>query len=373
MLKVNVNIELFKKILELHPQKVDEIQKKFNNYNYWLIGSDKPTYNQLDQLSNYLKIPFGYFFLKEFQKQEFPITHYRNVNDRPFEPSQEFIDTIKIIQTRQEWLKDILTEYGHTKLTFSGCVNLDTDIKQTVQSIKENLDLIDFKAIDFENWQSVFIYLIQQTEKAGICTVINGIVGNDTHRKLNVDEFRGFVLTDDIAPFIFINNNDAKSAQIFTLAHELAHIWLGESASFELRNLQAADYQIEKYCNSVAAELLVPEEELKKQFSKNENIKYLSNYFKVSQIVIARRLLDLNQIDKTDFFNFYENRFNKEKIKSKSKGGDFYNTVPYRISRKFGEIIYRATIEGKISYRDAFKLTGLRAKTFDNYFKEYRK
>ena len=372
MLKVNINIDLFKKILNLHPQKISDLYSKFNKLGYWLDGRDKPTYNQLGQVANILNIPFGYFFLSELPEEIYPIPHYRKVSTQKFEPSNELKDTVKILQTRQMWVKDVLLDYSHSILPFVGCITLDTDIKIAVNSIKKHLRLIDFKAKEFSNWQDTYIYLINQVEKAGIFVVINGVVGNNTHRKLDVNEFRGFVLTDNIAPFVFINNRDAKSAQIFTLAHEIAHIWLGKSASFELRNMEASDNHIEIFCNKVAAELLVPEEELIQLYLIQKDFEKLAQYFKVSKLVIARRLLDLQQISKESFFEFYNYNYNKEYAKSKDSGGDFYNVVPYRISKRFGEIIFRAAKEGIISYREAFKLTDLKANTFDKYFKAYK-
>lgn len=373
MLKVDLNIEHFNKLLTLYPHKVDALRCKFRRFNNWLDGSDKPTFNQLGEIAKKLNIPFGYFFLAELPKQTFPIPHYRNVKAGNFEPSEELLDTIKILQTRQEWVKDILIDYGQTPLPFVGCVNISTSVNETVKSIKQYLQIDKFNAKEFSNWNETFHFLIEQSEKVGIFVVINGIVGNNTHRNLDLYEFSGFVLNDEIAPFVFINNNDAKSAQIFTLAHEIAHIWLGKSASFDLRNMQASDNEIEIYCNQVAAELLVPKDELLKVYKTTQDFDKLAHNFKVSQIVIVRRLLDCKLITKDMFFDFYNSNLNQSNIKTKTTGGDFYNTVPYRLSRRFGEIIYNAATSGKITFREAFKLTDLKPGTFDKYFKEHQK
>lgn len=370
MLKIDLNIKLFNQIISLRPHKVSGLYSKFSNFKLWLVGEGKPTINQLKEIAHFLNIPFGYFFLNELPDYIFPIPHYRKTNNVPFEPSEELKDTVKSIQMRQEWIKDILIDDGFSELSFVGSINLNTNIKLAVKTMKEALKLKDFRASEFSNWKGTNQYLINQVEEAGIFVVINGIVGNNTHRKLDVNEFRGFVLTDKIAPFIFINNNDAKTAQIFTLAHELAHIWLGISASCELRDLKSSNNQTEIFCDKLAAEFLVPEDDLITQYHINSDYINLARIFKVSRIVILRRLLDLKLITKDSFYELFNENYIKDRLQPKTSGGDFYNNIPFRISKKFGEIIFRATKEGKITYRDAFKLTDLKAKTFDHYFKE---
>ena len=127
--------------------------------------------------------------------------------------------------------------------------------------------------------------------------VVNGIVGNNTHRKLDPEKFRGFVLVDDYAPLVFVNGADSKAAQMFTLAHELAHLWFGSSAAFDLRELQPADDETERACNRIAAELLAPEHELRDAWTaalqSPNRYQVLARQFKVSELVAARRLLDL--------------------------------------------------------------------------------
>ncbi|GIV50096.1 MAG: hypothetical protein KatS3mg038_0617 [Candidatus Kapaibacterium sp.] len=132
----------------------------------------------------------------------------------------------------------------------------------------------------------------EKAEAAGILVVTSGVVGNNTQRKLSVEEFRGFVLVDEYAPLVFINSADGKAAQMFTLAHELAHVWVGESAAFDLRNLQPATNKLEQTCNRIAAEFLVPENSLRAFWSKAQQdprpFQAIARHFKVSEIVAAR-------------------------------------------------------------------------------------
>ena len=210
-------------------------------------------------------------------------------------------------------------------------------------------------------------------EDKGIITVFNGIVENNTHRPIPVDECRGLVLVDKYAPFMFVNNADWKSAQMFTIVHELAHIWTGRSAGFDFRKLQPADEPIEKLCDKVAAEFLVPEKEFEEVWSRNASISHLSRYFKVSEIVIARRALDMGKISKRKFFEFYKEYSNREfaKKENQGSGGDFYATTKKRISVTFASHVNQAVKSGQLLYRDAYKLTGLKGDTFDNFFSKH--
>jgi Zn-dependent peptidase ImmA (M78 family) len=202
--------------------------------------------------------------------------------------------------------------------------------------------------------------------------VINGVVGNNTHRKLSDDEFRGFVLSDTYAPLIFVNGVDAKAAQMFTLAHELAHLWLGQAGVFNLEALQPANNAVERFCDKVAAEFLIPTHEFKAAWSEAERAEepyqFLARQFKVSPLVAARRALDLGLIGKGKFLTFYRAyREDERRKKSKSDGGNFYATQGVRIGKRFGDAVVRAVKEGRMLYGDAYALTGLRGRSFDKY------
>jgi Zn-dependent peptidase ImmA (M78 family) len=210
-------------------------------------------------------------------------------------------------------------------------------------------------------------------ENAGIIVVVNGIVGNNTHRKLDTEEFRGFVMMDDIAPLVFVNGADGKAAQMFTLAHELAHVFFGSSAAFDLREMFPASDPMEQACNRVAAEFLVPEQQIRQIWpsirSNSERFQLLAREFKISALVAARRALDLGLIVKKEFLTFYNDYLNDERRKSikRSDGGDFYATQNLRIGRRFASAVVRAAKEGNLLYSEAYRLTGLYGKTFDRY------
>lgn len=127
-------------------------------------------------------------------------------------------------------------------------------------------------AADVRTWQDAVSELRRKIERLGVMAVINGVVGNNTHRQLSVEEFRGFALTDPYAPLIFVNGADAKSAQMFTLAHELAHVWLGTEGLSGFPALLPGGSDVEDWCNSAAADLLVPAAELMARWGAREDL-----------------------------------------------------------------------------------------------------
>ena len=275
-----------------------------------------------------------------------------------------------MMERRREWLREYYIDKRYEPLTFVGSKNDNHSPIEVAKEIREVLGLKDGWAASCRNWQDALRMLLNKTDDVGIFVVVNGIVGNNTYRKLDVTEFRGFVLVDEYAPIIFINGADGKAAQMFTLAHELAHVWYGFSAAFDLQSLQPANHEIEHVCNIVAAEFLVPENELHEIWPthrrKSDRFQLLARHFKVSEIVAARRALDLTLITKDEFFEFYQSRI-ADGVRGDRSGGDFYATQTFRVGRRFTETVIRATREGKLLYNEAYRLTGLKGKTFYEY------
>lgn len=369
-MKIDFNISILNTLLYQYPDKVIKLELHFPKLYQWIQEEDKPTFNQLADIAQLFNIPFGYFFLNEIPDKLYPIPHFRTQNQHTFRPSQELIDTVETLQKRQQWARDLLIDLRGEKLSFTDTITINTDIEIAVSKIYTLLNLSSNWAKNLPTWTDALSILINRIEQAGIFVVLNGIVNNNTKRKLDLNEFRGFVLYDDFAPFVFLNNNDVISGKIFTLIHEIAHVLVGKSASFDLRQLQPATDSTEQYCDRVAAEFLVPTSLLKMHIQKyGVDFQGLVRLFKVSQIVIARRLLDLDQITKKEFFAFYEEYVNRERKIISSKGGNFYNTAPFRISRRFFDLINSSVKQNKILYTDAFRLTGLKPKTYDEYIK----
>jgi Zn-dependent peptidase ImmA (M78 family) len=347
---------------------------RFPKLESWKTGEIQPTMNQLEDLAKATLTPLGYFFLPEPPVETLPVPDFRTVKDRsPGRISAALLETIYAMQRRQEWLRDYLIEEQEDPLPFIGSVTLATSPMIAASSIRETLGMVDGWAEEHATWTEALLGLRRAAETVGILVVINGVFGNNVHQKLDPTEFRGFVLCDPYAPLIFINGADAKSAQMFTLAHELAHLWLGKGGIFNLPDLEPSTDEVERFCNRVAAELLIPSQELRAWWplgsGKNEPFQALAKRFKVSPLVAARRALDAELITRSTFFAFLNEYQADERRKAakKSSGGDFYKTQEVRIGRRFGLAVVRAAKEGRLLYRDAYRLTGLAGKTFDQY------
>ena len=353
------------------------LEHKFEKLSEWRQGLLLPTFKQLQEFAKAAAVPFGYLLLQQPPNEQLPVANFRTLageSRQGFSP--ELIDTIQTMQRRQLWMREYLIAEGHDRLPFVGSMRSADDPARIASQIRSVLGIDERWASTQPNWSKALRAMIRHVERAGIMVMSNGIVENNTHRNIDPEEFRGFVLTDEYAPLVFLNGADGKAAQMFTLAHELAHIWLGISAAFDLRDLQPAGNETEQACNRIAAEFLVPSTAVREawpEVSGNEQAyQLLARRFKVSEIVVARRLLDLALIDREAFLRFYRNWQSDElrlarKLKDDEGGGNFYANQNIRIGHLFGDMLTRSVQAGTTLYSDAWQLAGLKKNTFQEY------
>jgi transcriptional regulator with XRE-family HTH domain len=181
------------------------------------------------KLASYTRTPLGYLFLEEPLSDKLPIPDFRTVSDEQVQrPSPDLLEMVQTMQRRQRWMREFLIEEGVGKLSFVGSASMNLKPEKIAAMIRESLGITEDWARKLPTWTDALRRLREIIDAAGILIFINGIIANNTHRKLDPEEFRGFVLCDEYAPLIFINGADARAAQMFTIAHELAHIWLGK-------------------------------------------------------------------------------------------------------------------------------------------------
>lgn len=370
----NINKELIEWAIIRNGNDLQEFYAQNPNVESWTKGERFPTVKQLESFTHKVHVPFGYMFLSKPPHEEIPLPFFGSANRNPTNKvSLNVFHTIQIIKDRQNWLTEYLEELDFPKLEFVGKFSVNDNYKVIVNDIRKVLKIENDWASRYNNWEQALDFITNQIEDAGIIVTYNGVVGSNTHRVIDVKECRGFVLVDDRAPFLFINSADAKAAQMFTLIHELAHVWLGKSAGFDMDKMLPADDPVEVLCDKVAAELLVPEVYFLKKWETTQDFKYLSKIFKVSPIVTARRALDLNLITRTQFFSFYNNYIEEYKAKKDrlGSGGDFYATAKKRVSLRFAAFVNNAVKDNQLLYRDAYRLTNMKGDTYNKFVTEF--
>ena len=339
----------------------------------WVSGEERPTAKQLGVFSNATSVPFGYLFLSDPPDERIRIPHFRTYGDEPARnPSASLIDTVQIIEQRQDWMREYLMADGADPLEFAESADPTDPYAETARAMRGEIGIGHEWAAGHPNWDSALSDMKLKIEDIGVFLSTNGVVGRYNNRRLDPAEFRGFVLMDEYAPFIFINGKDFKAAQMFTLAHELAHVWMGKSAIFDLQDMRPADNFIEIACNRVAAEFLVPQDAIVQkwaEFDEDDPFRAGARHFKVSEVVIARRALDSQLISRDEFLKFYRRQQNGTKPKKEERRGHFYRTALARVGNAFMRNVIYAVMEGKLLYRDAYSLTGLNRKSFDGMVK----
>ena len=362
-----VNPDLLHWALERAGVSVDALEKKFPKLNDWLGGELAPTLKQLEAFANTTHTAIGLLFLPRPPEEPLPIPDFRTLPEaRLSRPSANLLDTIYLCQQRQSWYRDYQRLRGMEPIAFIGSATVSDKVPGIAIWVAQAIGFDLAERRQSPNWSDALRRFISQVEQAGILVMVSGVVGTNTHRPLNVEEFRGFALADPLAPLIFINGKDSKAAQMFTLAHELAHLWLGESGVSDAQAATQPDEQVERWCNDVAAELLVPLEQLRPTYDpENElcdEMQRLARQFKVSTLVIVRRLFDLGVFDRETLWETYRAELERVKALSskESTGGNFYNTLAARTGKRFIKALVANTLEGQTQFTDAFRMLGIK-------------
>lgn len=342
----------------------------------WVEGTRQPTLKQLEKFANATHTPFGLLFLPEPPVEDVPIPDMRTIGNAAVpQPSADLLDTIYLCQARQDWYRAYAQENGLAEASFVGSVTIEEPPERVAAQIRDLLDFDLNECREFSSWENALRALIDRIEGIGVLVMVNGVVGANAHRKLDPEEFRGFALSDPLAPLIFVNGADTKAAQIFTLMHELAHIWLGGSALSDAAMTADDGMEDELWCNRVAAEVLVPLAALRADYRgevTTEELDRLAKEYRVSTLVVLRRIYDARLLSWGDYRKSYDAERERvitiwRKKGEKGSGGNYYRTQPLRLSRQFARAVIASTFEGSTSYRDAYRLLGTKKhETFQN-------
>ncbi len=339
----------------------------------WKAGTKKSTFSQIEKLSKKCNIPLGYFFMDNPPIEQISLVEYRTVDSVELvNPSRELIDTIYEMEEIQSWMRDYRIESGYNSLNFVGSLKTYSDINIIAEHIRQDLGLPKewFKAV--RRREDAFRYVRNLLKDCGVLVLLNGIVGNNTHRKLNIEEFRAFALVDDWAPLIFINSSDSENAKLFSLFHELTHVWMGVNDLYNDRRHTIGRSNIEIICNAVASELILPQDAFMKIWSTNKikdiakKVEDIAQIFKCSECVVARKALDHGKISIDKYNKIVDETIKlfEETKKARTGGGDFYRTAANRLDGNLVLAICDSLLTGRTTYTEAFRLTNTSSKTF---------
>lgn len=345
-------------------KSMNDIELKFSKINEWISGDSAPTMKQIESLANFLKIPFGYMFLATPPKTNVMKVEFRSIDNKLPEVSKNLKDTLLQMNRNQSWMSELRQELGWDKLdiikNFDIKVNDRANIVEVAKLAKKLLGIEEEWYLNYTTNEKAYNYLREKLENAGILVMQNGVVGFDTHRRLELNEFRAFMLYDDYAPLIFVNGTDSTAGKIFSLMHEFVHILyqqddiISESSQVEIK-------ANERKINQIASEILIPREVIKAKWIELEKkeelarIDAISKMLKVSSYAVAVKLSDM-RIVADNIVAVIASR--SQKIRRSTSGGDFYKNYYAKMSSNFLKSVVSQTESGNLSYTYAFKLLG---------------
>jgi Zn-dependent peptidase ImmA (M78 family)/DNA-binding XRE family transcriptional regulator len=352
---------------------------KLDKIRSWEAGEAYPNFQQAQKLAYALHIPLGYLFLSHPPEITIPIADFRTLPGKEqasLNPNLQ--DVLDDALRKRDWYKEWRQLEEIAPFDFVGKFSLQSKPADIIQDMRQVLDIpLDFTE-NIRTWDQHLRLFVQKVESAGILVLQSGIVGNNTRRKLSVQEFRGFALADKLAPLVFINAQDSTAARIFTLAHELVHIWTGTSgiSNPEFVSDEVEALQSEKLCNHIAADFLVPYEVFVRNWNKRmdalENAQQLASYFRVSSQVILRRAYDSGLISHDEFNQSIQETLKASKPRLKGGRGNFYNSLISRNSRRFTRELFFAVSGGYLSYSDGARLLNTHPSTLVNAMENKR-
>lgn len=354
----------------------DDWDRRFPKFEAWLAGEAAPTLKQLEDFARKTHTPVGFLFLEEPPVEAVPIPDFRTVGDRAVGAdevvSADLLDVIYACERRQEWYRDNQILEGEPPLAFVGAASISDAVEEVAAQMRVALDWTAENRATCRGSDGALTWLREHAEAAGVLVMISGIVGSNTHRILDPQEFRGFALADPYAALVFVNGADSKSAQVFTLVHELAHLWVGKRALSDLdpRSVRAND--VERWCNQVGAELLAPMAELRARLDSSggfrAQLQPLAEHFRVSSQAILGRAHEDGALTWDEYVAELdlEREGTAEFIWRRGGGANAYNTKPVQVSRRFAGALIASAKEGRTPYTQAFRLLDLRrASAFD--------
>lgn len=371
-----VTVPVHARVIDWIVQNIHEDQiapNVLDQLNAWKTGEKQPTLKQLEAMSRKTRIPFGYFLLQTPPDEDIALAEYRTVGSKKRQkPSRELIDILDQMTAIQDWMRDDLQREQVDVLPFVGSCSLHDSVTEIAQRIRDTLALRTNWYRKGKTAEDNFNRIRNILTQHGLLVFTGGKVGANTHRPLNIKEFRAFTLVDAHAPLIFINTTDTANGRLFSLLHETVHVWLGKNSMFN--NPEWSDEHVsllEQKCNAVTAELLVPAADFSEAWDAYipvENMtEQATRHFRCSEAVILRRAYTFNKIPRDVYMRmlaFQKDRWERAKAYKKQSGGDFYKTLLSNLDHRFLAALERSVIQGNTQDTDAYRLTATNRNTY---------
>lgn len=321
---------------------------------------------QVAKLATATRAPLGMLFLDAPPDEPMPIADLRSGPVRDSRPTLNLLETIYEYQMRQAWFSDYLREEGESPVSFVGSVTIHDEVATVAAGIRDTLSIGTEARRASAAQRDPALWLMGRLEACRITAARKGYAGTWTHRALDPNEFRGFALADAYAPMVFVNGKDWPASQVFTVAHECVHLWLGESALPDGQWYTLGGDPTEVFCNQVAAEILIPAAELGRRWVArhpvHENARETGRWFCVSPLATLFRasrsgLVTAAEVEaaRQRLSDEFESR---PATLPRAGGGDFHNNVGTFYGKRLVRELLACTLEGRTLYRDAFRMLG---------------
>ena len=360
---------------EIAASKVAVPIEKFKE---WENGNDYPTIRQAQKLAKAYRRPFALFFLPDVPNDFQPLQDFRKAGSKELSTPSIFI--IREIQQKQAWIRDVNEENNENKVSFIGKYSIKDNPKIVAQDILNELNI---NPLNYSSNNPILEW-IDKAESNGVFISRTSYI--HPRLKLDSNEIQGFAIADSYAPFVFINSDDWNAPQLFTLVHELAHLWISEtgiSNDIEPSIKNINEYNpIELFCNEVAANALIPIEFIEnlddKAFDYAKEVFKNAKSIGVSSFALLVRALNLNiislsvyknlkhqaDIEYNEFLKREENKKLKQKQKEKQGGPDYFLLLLNRNSRLFTQTVLDAFHGGAIEPSLASNLLNVQVNKF---------
>lgn len=355
-----------------------KVAVSIEKFKEWENGDDYPTIRQAQKLAKAYRRPFALFFLPDVPIDFQPLQDFRKAGSKELSTSSIFI--IREIQQKQAWISDVNEENNENKVPFIGRYSIKNNPRIVANDILNELNInpLNYKS------NNPILEWIDKAESHG--TFISRTSFIHSRLKLDSDEIQGFAIADNYAPFVFINSDDWNPPQLFTLVHELAHLWISEtgiSNNIEPSIKNPNDFNpIELFCNEVAANALMPIEFIEnldkkafdnaKEVFKNAKVIGVSSFallvralnLKIISLSVYKNLKHQADIEYNEFLKREEDKRLKQKQKEKPGGPNYFLLQLNRNSRLFTQTVLDAFRGGVIEPSLASNLLNVQVNKF---------